>query len=61
MLEEEGRKGMTGWVSGWLGGARGAQSVPTTPQRPTYNQNLNGVSFFPSYYTVRVQDMHALS
>ncbi|XP_062851781.1 thyroid receptor-interacting protein 11 [Trichomycterus rosablanca] len=40
--EEEGRKGMTGWVSGWLGGGRGAQSVPTTPQRPTHNQNLNG-------------------
>lgn len=44
MLEEEGRKGVTGWVSGWLGGTRAVQSVPTTPQRPGYNQNLNGVS-----------------
>ncbi|XP_053357855.1 thyroid receptor-interacting protein 11 [Clarias gariepinus] len=42
MLEEEGRKGMTGWVSGWLGGSRAVQSVPTTPQRPTHAQNLNG-------------------
>lgn len=44
MLEEEGRKGITGWVSGWLGGSRVVQSVPTTPQRPTSTQNLNGVS-----------------
>ncbi|TSV02066.1 Thyroid receptor-interacting protein 11 [Bagarius yarrelli] len=40
MLDEEERKGVTGWVSGWLGGSRTVQSVPTTPQRPT--QNLNG-------------------
>lgn len=43
MLEEDGRHGMTGWVSSWLGG-RGAQSVPNTPQRPTSGQALNSVS-----------------
>ncbi|KAB5582162.1 hypothetical protein PHYPO_G00184000 [Pangasianodon hypophthalmus] len=42
MLEEEVRKGVTGWVSGWLGGSRAVQSVPTTPQRPTHTHNLNG-------------------
>uniref|UniRef100_A0A673C118 GRIP domain-containing protein n=1 Tax=Sphaeramia orbicularis TaxID=375764 RepID=A0A673C118_9TELE len=40
MLEEDGRHGVTGWVSTWLGG-RGAQSVPNTPQRPTTGQGLN--------------------
>lgn len=40
MLEEDGRRGVTGWVSGWIGG-RGAQSVPNTPQRPTSSQALN--------------------
>uniref|UniRef100_A0A667YJB4 Thyroid hormone receptor interactor 11 n=1 Tax=Myripristis murdjan TaxID=586833 RepID=A0A667YJB4_9TELE len=40
MLEEDGRHGVTGWVSSWLGG-RGAQSVPTTPLRPTHGQSLN--------------------
>lgn len=40
MLEDEGRHGVTGWVSSWLGG-RGAQSVPNTPQRPTSGQGLN--------------------
>ncbi|XP_042356027.1 thyroid receptor-interacting protein 11 [Plectropomus leopardus] len=40
MLEEDGRHGVTGWVSNWLGG-RGAQSVPNTPQRPTSGQGLN--------------------
>uniref|UniRef100_A0A3Q3WBH9 GRIP domain-containing protein n=1 Tax=Mola mola TaxID=94237 RepID=A0A3Q3WBH9_MOLML len=40
MLEEDGRHGVTGWVSNWLGG-RGAQSVPNTPQRPTVSQALN--------------------
>uniref|UniRef100_H3DG71 Thyroid hormone receptor interactor 11 n=1 Tax=Tetraodon nigroviridis TaxID=99883 RepID=H3DG71_TETNG len=40
MLEEDGRHGVTGWVSSWLGG-RGAQSVPSTPQRPTAGQALN--------------------
>lgn len=42
MLEEDGRHGMSGWVSSWLGG-RGAQSVPNTPQRPSSGQALNSV------------------
>ncbi|XP_027022754.2 thyroid receptor-interacting protein 11 isoform X2 [Tachysurus fulvidraco] len=43
MLEEqEGGRGVTGWVSGWLGGSRAVQSVPTTPQRPTQTRSLNG-------------------
>ncbi|XP_052468774.1 thyroid receptor-interacting protein 11 [Carassius gibelio] len=40
LLQEEGKSGMTGWVSSWLGG-RAVQSVPNTPQRPTHAQNLN--------------------
>ncbi|KAM9708218.1 thyroid receptor-interacting protein 11 [Menidia menidia] len=40
MLEEDGRRGVTGWMSSWLGG-RGAQSVPNTPQRPNSGQSLN--------------------
>ncbi|KAM3871463.1 thyroid receptor-interacting protein 11 [Diretmus argenteus] len=40
MLEEDGRHGVTGWMSSWLGG-RGAQSVPNTPQRPTHGQGFN--------------------
>ncbi|KAK2826634.1 hypothetical protein Q5P01_020848 [Channa striata] len=40
LLEEDGRHGVTGWMSSWLGG-RGAQSVPNTPQRPTSGQGLN--------------------
>ncbi|CAL8274223.1 unnamed protein product [Merluccius merluccius] len=40
MLEEDGRPGVSGWVSSWLG-ARGAQSVPNTPQRPGHAQTLN--------------------
>ncbi|KAM8737827.1 thyroid receptor-interacting protein 11 [Acanthopagrus schlegelii] len=40
MLEDDGRQGVTGWMSSWLGG-RGAQSVPNTPQRPTSGQGLN--------------------
>ncbi|XP_069567707.1 thyroid receptor-interacting protein 11 [Brachyistius frenatus] len=40
MLEDDGRHGVTGWVSTWLG-SRGAQSVPNTPQRPTSGQGLN--------------------
>ncbi|XP_036431079.1 LOW QUALITY PROTEIN: thyroid receptor-interacting protein 11 [Colossoma macropomum] len=42
ILDDEGKKGMTGWVSGWLGSSRAVQSVPNTPQRPTHAQNLNG-------------------
>ncbi|XP_050981409.1 thyroid receptor-interacting protein 11 [Labeo rohita] len=40
LLQEEGKSGVTGWVSSWLGG-RAVQSVPNTPQRPTHVQNLN--------------------
>uniref|UniRef100_A0AAY4DPT1 GRIP domain-containing protein n=1 Tax=Denticeps clupeoides TaxID=299321 RepID=A0AAY4DPT1_9TELE len=40
MLEEENRRGVTGWVSSWLGN-RAVQSVPNTPQRPTHVQELN--------------------
>ncbi|XP_059421982.1 thyroid receptor-interacting protein 11-like [Carassius carassius] len=40
LLQEEGKSGVTGWVSSWLGG-RAVQSVPNTPQRPTHAQNLN--------------------
>uniref|UniRef100_A0A3P9JU24 Thyroid hormone receptor interactor 11 n=1 Tax=Oryzias latipes TaxID=8090 RepID=A0A3P9JU24_ORYLA len=40
MLEEDVQRGVTGWMSSWLGG-RGAQSVPNTPQRPGGGQGLN--------------------
>ncbi|XP_062253174.1 thyroid receptor-interacting protein 11 [Platichthys flesus] len=40
MLEDDGRHGVTGWVSSWMG-SRGAQSVPNTPNRPTGAQGLN--------------------
>ncbi|XP_046902004.1 thyroid receptor-interacting protein 11 isoform X3 [Hypomesus transpacificus] len=40
MLDEDGRHGVTGWVSSWLGG-RAVQSVPNTPQRPTQGQGFN--------------------
>ncbi|XP_068577743.1 thyroid receptor-interacting protein 11 [Cebidichthys violaceus] len=40
MLGEDGRHGVTGWMSTWLGG-KGAQSVPNTPPRPTSGQGLN--------------------
>ncbi|XP_077394729.1 thyroid receptor-interacting protein 11 [Festucalex cinctus] len=40
MLEEDTARGVTGWVSSWLGG-RGAQSVPNTPQRPTSGHSFN--------------------
>uniref|UniRef100_A0AAR2JI29 GRIP domain-containing protein n=1 Tax=Pygocentrus nattereri TaxID=42514 RepID=A0AAR2JI29_PYGNA len=43
--DEVEKKGVTGWVSGWLGGSRAVQSVPNTPQRPTHTQNLNGVRY----------------
>uniref|UniRef100_A0A8C7X2H0 Thyroid hormone receptor interactor 11 n=1 Tax=Oryzias sinensis TaxID=183150 RepID=A0A8C7X2H0_9TELE len=42
MLEEDVQRGVTGWMSSWLGG-RGAQSVPNTPQRPGGGQSLNSV------------------
>lgn len=40
LLQEEGKSGVTGWVSSLLGG-RAVQSVPNTPQRPTHTQNFN--------------------
>ncbi|XP_019953482.2 thyroid receptor-interacting protein 11 [Paralichthys olivaceus] len=40
MLEDDGRHGVTGWMSSWLG-SRGAQSVPNTPNRPNGAQALN--------------------
>ncbi|XP_060938568.1 thyroid receptor-interacting protein 11 [Limanda limanda] len=40
MLEDDGRHGVTGWMSSWMG-SRGAQSVPNTPNRPTGAQGLN--------------------
>ncbi|XP_061749902.1 thyroid receptor-interacting protein 11 isoform X2 [Nerophis ophidion] len=40
MLEEDAARGVSGWVSSWLGG-RGAQSVPNTPQRPTSGHSFN--------------------
>uniref|UniRef100_A0A665W3I6 GRIP domain-containing protein n=1 Tax=Echeneis naucrates TaxID=173247 RepID=A0A665W3I6_ECHNA len=40
MLEEDGRHGVTGWMSNWLG-SRGTKSVPNTPQRPNSGQGLN--------------------
>lgn len=40
MLDEDGRHGVTGWVSSWLGN-RAVQSVPNTPQRPTHSQVFN--------------------
>ncbi|KAM9786346.1 thyroid receptor-interacting protein 11 isoform X1 [Syngnathus typhle] len=40
MLDEDTARGVSGWVSSWLGG-RGPQSVPNTPQRPTSGQSFN--------------------
>ncbi|KAJ8341072.1 hypothetical protein SKAU_G00333630 [Synaphobranchus kaupii] len=40
LLLEEGQRGLTGWVSSWLGD-RAVQSVPNTPQRPGASQGLN--------------------
>uniref|UniRef100_A0A665W3C9 GRIP domain-containing protein n=1 Tax=Echeneis naucrates TaxID=173247 RepID=A0A665W3C9_ECHNA len=39
-LFEDGRHGVTGWMSNWLG-SRGTKSVPNTPQRPNSGQGLN--------------------
>ncbi|XP_041703238.2 thyroid receptor-interacting protein 11-like isoform X2 [Coregonus clupeaformis] len=44
MLEEEGGRGVGGWVSSWLGG-RAVQSVPNTPQRPGAGQGGFNNSF----------------
>ncbi|XP_067848080.1 thyroid receptor-interacting protein 11 [Heptranchias perlo] len=42
LLDSENR-GVTGWVTSWLGGSRvsGTQSVPTTPQRPNQHTIFN--------------------
>ncbi|NXD21295.1 TRIPB protein, partial [Spelaeornis formosus] len=43
LLSEEPR-GVTRWVTGWLGGGAGSKSVPSTPLRPTH-QNIFNSSF----------------
>ncbi|NXP21211.1 TRIPB protein, partial [Scytalopus superciliaris] len=43
LLSEE-QRGVTRWVTGWLGGGVGSKSVPSTPLRPT-NQNIFNSSF----------------
>lgn len=40
LLVEENR-GVTRWVTGWLGGSASAKSVPNTPQRPSHASTLN--------------------
>lgn len=50
LLQEEGKSGVTGWVSSLLGG-RAVQSVPNTPQRPTHTQNLNSVGTHRNAWT----------
>ncbi|NWS51474.1 TRIPB protein, partial [Chunga burmeisteri] len=43
LLSEE-QRGVTRWVTGWLGGGAGSKSVPSTPLRPTH-QNVFNSSF----------------
>ncbi|NXG26283.1 TRIPB protein, partial [Grallaria varia] len=43
LLSEE-QRGVTRWVTGWLGGGAGSKSVPSTPVRPT-QQNIFNSSF----------------
>ncbi|CAN0108292.1 unnamed protein product [Bubo scandiacus] len=43
-LLSEDRRGVTRWVTGWLGGGAGSKSVPSTPLRPTH-QNIFNSSF----------------
>ncbi|KFQ69236.1 Thyroid receptor-interacting protein 11, partial [Phaethon lepturus] len=43
-LLSEDQRGVTRWVTGWLGGAAGSKSVPSTPLRPTH-QNIFNSSF----------------
>ncbi|NWV37558.1 TRIPB protein, partial [Grantiella picta] len=38
------QRGVTRWVTGWLGGGAGSKSVPSTPLRPTH-QNIFNSSF----------------
>ncbi|NWR90129.1 TRIPB protein, partial [Furnarius figulus] len=44
MLLSEEQRGVTRWVTGWLGGGAGSKSVPSTPLRPTH-QNIFNSSF----------------
>ncbi|XP_068194786.1 thyroid receptor-interacting protein 11 [Antennarius striatus] len=48
MLEEDGRQGVTGWMSNWLGG-RGAQSVPNTPTSGSHQRPASGQGFNSSF------------
>ncbi|NXX19012.1 TRIPB protein, partial [Podargus strigoides] len=43
-LLSEDQRGVTSWVTGWLGGGAGSKSVPSTPLRPTH-QNIFNSSF----------------
>ncbi|XP_061215886.1 thyroid receptor-interacting protein 11 [Neopsephotus bourkii] len=43
-LLSEDQRGVTRWVTGWLGGGAGSKSVPSTPLRPTH-QNIFNNSF----------------
>ncbi|XP_069714793.1 thyroid receptor-interacting protein 11 isoform X2 [Phaenicophaeus curvirostris] len=43
-LLSEDQRGVTRWVTGWLGGGAGSKSVPNTPLRPTH-QNIFNSSF----------------
>ncbi|NXG74032.1 TRIPB protein, partial [Baryphthengus martii] len=43
-LLSEDQRGVTRWVTGWLGGGAGSKSVPNTPLRPTH-QNVFNSSF----------------
>ncbi|NWH78694.1 TRIPB protein, partial [Piaya cayana] len=43
-LLSEDQRGVSRWVTGWLGGGAGSKSVPNTPLRPTH-QNIFNSSF----------------
>uniref|UniRef100_A0A8B9G3H8 Thyroid hormone receptor interactor 11 n=1 Tax=Amazona collaria TaxID=241587 RepID=A0A8B9G3H8_9PSIT len=40
-LLSEDQRGVTRWVTGWLGGGAGSKSVPSTPLRPTHPNIFN--------------------
>ncbi|XP_075569259.1 thyroid receptor-interacting protein 11 isoform X3 [Pelecanus crispus] len=40
-LLSEDQRGVTRWVTGWLGGGAGSKSVPSTPLRPTHENIFN--------------------
>lgn len=40
-LLSEDQRGVTRWVTGWLGGGAGSKSVPSTPLRPTHQTGFN--------------------